>query len=346
MTTPTQHTPKKISILIFEDIRLTAVTGALDILMGANECFAETGLELPFDIELVSEKMKTIRVQLPAQFTCHKTVDEVEETDLIIVPSFMGDAEQSLKKYRNLVNWIETMSRKGSEVASLCRGSYFLAEAGLLNGKSCTSHWMSVDDMAQRYPEITVLADEIITDQDGVYTSGGAFSSIHLVLYLIEKFCGREMAIQVSKIFSIDMDRESQAHFAVFRGQKGHKDEEILKSQLFIEQNYQNPITVEEIAGQVNMSRRNFIRRFKKATQNTPLEYIQRVKVEAAKKGLEQGNQNISSLVYDVGYNDSKSFRNVFKRFTGLTPAEYRSKYSRSKPSTKLQTYAAHSQSL
>lgn len=346
MTTSIQNRPRKISILVFEDIRLTAVTGALDILMGTNECSAEAGLDLPFEVELVSEKLKTIQAKMPAQFTCHKTLDEVYETDLIIVPSFMGEAESSLNRYSELVDWIGDMYRKGSEVASLCRGSYFLAEAGLLNGKSCTSHWMSVEDMKQRYPEISMLADEIITDQEGVYTSGGAFSSIHLILYLIEKFCGREMAIQVSKLFSIDMDRVSQAHFAVFRGQKGHKDEEILNSQLYIEQNYQTSLTVEEIAKRANMSRRNFIRRFKKATQNTPLEYIQRVKVEAAKKGLEQGNQNISSLVYDVGYNDSKSFRNVFKRFTGLTPAEYRSKYSRSNPAPDSHNYAASSQSL
>ncbi|MEX0646822.1 MAG: helix-turn-helix domain-containing protein [Balneolaceae bacterium] len=325
----TDRKPKKVSLLIFEDIVLTSVSGTLDILTGTNECFKDMKQPLPFEVELVSEKLKNIQVQLPAQFMCHKTLDEISGTDLIIVPSFMGNPDLALEKNRELVSWIRHMHQKGAEVASLCRGSYFLAEAGLLQGKPCTSHWRAIDDMQKRYPDIKMLPDVIITDQDGIYTSGGAFSSIHIILYLIEKFCGRETAIQVSKIFSIDMDRVSQAHFAVFRGQREHDDKEILKAQSYIEQNYHNQISVEQIADQTHMSKRNFIRRFKKATQNTPLEYLQRVKVEAAKKALERNSESISALMYDVGYNDAKTFRNVFKRITGLTPQDYRGKYSR-----------------
>lgn len=321
--------PKKISLLVFEDIVLTSVSGTLDILMGTNECFKDMKQSLAFEVELVSEKLRNIQLQMPAQFMCHKTLNEVTDTDLIIVPSFMGNPDVALEKNKALVSWIRRMHQKGVEVASLCRGSYFLAEAGLLQGKPCTSHWRAIDDMQKRYPGIEMLPDVIITDRDGVYTSGGAFSSIHIVLYLIEKFCGRETAIQVSKIFSIDMDRVSQAHFAVFRGQREHDDEEILKAQIFIEDNYDKQISVEQIAERSHMSKRNFIRRFKKATQNTPLEYLQRVKVEAAKKGLERDSKSISSLMYDVGYNDAKTFRTVFKRITGLTPQDYRGKYSR-----------------
>lgn len=228
-----------------------------------------------------------------------------------------------------MVEWIKSMRQAGAEVASLCYGSYFLGEAGLLAGKPCTSHWMTVEHMQQKYPEAKVLPDAVITDQEGVYTSGGAFSSLNLILYLVEKFCGREIGLQISKMLSIDMDRVSQAHFAVFQGQRGHEDEEILKVQSYIEQNYDSDISVEEVAGRTHMSRRNFVRRFKKATNNTPLEYIQRVKVEAAKKALEKKAENISSLMYDIGYNDPKTFRQVFKRFTGLTPQDYRNKYSR-----------------
>ena len=146
---------------------------------------------------------------------------------------------------------------------------------------------------------------------------------------LVEKFCGREVGIQVSKRFSLDMDRVSQAHFAVFKGQHEHDDPEILNAQLYIEENFRKDFTIDEIAERSSMSRRNFVRRFKKATNNTPLEYLQRVKVEAAKKGLEKGTENVSSLMYDVGYNDARTFREVFKRHTGLTPRDYRRKYSR-----------------
>lgn len=320
---------KTISLMVYEDAVLTAVSGPLEVLTGTNRFLKESNKPSAFEVELVSETLKNIQLILPARFLCHKTLAEVTETNLIIIPSFNGSPDNILRKNDTLVDWIRQRYKRGTEVASLCRGSYFLGEAGLLDGKSCTSHWRAAEDMQRRYPEAEVLPDMVITDQEGVYTSGGAFSSIHLILYLVEKFCGREVGIQISKLFSIDMDRVSQAHFAVFQGQRGHEDEEILKAQTYIEQNYQHQISVEEIADQSNMSRRNFIRRFKKATKNTPLQYLQRVKVEAAKKALEQGTQNISSLIYDVGYNDARSFRNVFKRVTGLTPQDYRSKYSR-----------------
>ncbi|MEX0719110.1 MAG: helix-turn-helix domain-containing protein [Balneolaceae bacterium] len=326
----TQPPPvRKISLLVFEDAILTAISGALEILGGTNHFLESIGKPAAFEVELISEKMKNIQLRYPVQFICHKTLDEVESTDLILIPSFIGEPEIASQKNRAMVDWIRKMHQKGTEVASMCRGSYFLAEAGLLSGKPCTSHWRSIEDMKQRYPEIKMLPDMVITDQNGVYTSGGAFSSIHLVLYLIEKFCGREIGVQISKLYSIDLDRTSQAHFAVFKGQREHDDNEILKAQTYIEQNYNNQISVEDIAEQTHMSKRNFIRRFKKATQNTPLEYMQRVKIEAAKKELEKNGQNISSLMYDVGYNDPKTFRTVFKRTTGLTPQDYRKKYSR-----------------
>lgn len=321
--------PKQISILVFEDAVLTSISAALEILLGTNRLLKQSGHPEAFQVELVSEKMRNIQLQLPAQFMCQKTIGEVIDTDLILVPSFIAEPDPVLAKNRAAIEWIRRMRKKGTEVASMCRGSYFLAEAGVLTGKSCTSHWRAIDDMQNRYPDVQLLPDVVITDQGGVYTSGGAFSSIHLVLYLVEKFCGREVGIQVSKIFSIDLDRASQAHFAVFRGQREHDDDEILEAQMYIEKNYENNLTVEEVAAQTHMSKRNFIRRFKKATHNTPLEYIQRVKVEAAKKNLESTRKNINEVMYDVGYSDVKSFRQVFKRVTGLTPVEYRNKYSR-----------------
>lgn len=320
---------KRVAVLVYEDAVLSAISGALDILIGTNEFLRASGEPPAFEVDLVSEKLKNIQLHLPAQFICQKTFSEATESDLIVVPAFKGSPEAVLEKNRPLVDWIKAMSRSGTEVASLCIGSYFLAEAGLLSGKSCTSHWMAIDDMRRRYPDAEVLPDAVITDQGGIYTSGGAFSSLNLHLYLVEKFCGREVGVQMSKMFSIDMDRVSQAHFVVFQGQREHDDEEILNAQTFIEQNYRAEITIEEVAERSNMSRRNFVRRFKKATHNTPLEYMQRVKVEAAKKALEKGGESVLSLMYDVGYNDAKTFREIFKRFTGLTPLDYRRKYSR-----------------
>ncbi|MEV4886329.1 helix-turn-helix domain-containing protein [Chitinophaga ginsengisegetis] len=320
---------KTVSLLIYEDAILSSVSSVMDILLGANRFLIETGKEPAFKLELVSEKMKNIQLHAPAQFICFKTIDEVKHTDLILAPAFEGLADVVLEKNKALVNWIRTMHACGTEVASLCLGSYFLAEAGLLSGKSCTSHWTALDDMRSRYPDVNILADQVMTDDNGVYTSGGAFISLNLVLYLIEKFSGRETSVWVSKMFSIDMDRVNQAHFAVFQGQRRHEDEDILKAQAYIEKHYDQQISIEQIAGLANMSKRNFVRRFKLATHNTPMEYLQRVKIESAKKELEKNAINISTLMYNAGYNDQKTFRQVFKRYTGLTPQEYRRKYCR-----------------
>jgi transcriptional regulator GlxA family with amidase domain len=278
-----------------------------------------------FKIDLVGETVKNVQLHVPAGIACNKTTS----TDIIIVPAFYVTPDVALSKNKAMIHWLQKMHAKKIEIASLCLGSYFLAEAGLLTGKSCASHWMSVDDMRGRYSDVEILRDIVMTDKEGIYTSGGALLSWNLIIYLIEKFCGRDVSIGVSKQFNLDLDRVSQSHFVVFHGQRQHEDEEILRAQSYIEKNYHLQISVDQIAEQTNMSKRNFIRRFKNATQNTPLEYLQRVKIESAKKALEKNAENVSSLMYDAGYNDLKTFRKVFKQITGLTPQDYRKKYSR-----------------
>jgi len=323
---------KEIAILIHEDAVFSTVSGAMDMLIHTNRFFHESGRPVPFKIMLVGEAAENQYLHNPEPYVGYSALADVLKPGLIIVPAFYGDRSVTPQKHQTLIDWIADMSKKGAEVASLCSGSYFLAEAGLLSGRSCTSHWFDKDDIVSRYPDVNFLSDMVITDDNGIYTSGGAFSSLNLVLYLIDKFCGREVGIWASKMFSLDMDRTSQSHFAVFKGQHQHNDDDILKAQNYIEQNHSQQLNIDEVAEHTNMSKRNFIRRFKKATQNTPFEYLQRVKIEAAKKALEKGAQNINMLMYDAGYNDIKTFREVFKKLTGLTPQDYRRKYSREIP--------------
>jgi transcriptional regulator GlxA family with amidase domain len=319
---------KQIALIVHEDATLSTVTGAMDMFIHTNRLFQHSGKPLPFEIVLAGEK--PVNDVLPANTQVnYREFTSITKPDLIIVPAFYGDRDEMLKKHQETIGRIKLLYQNGAEVASLCSGIYFLAQAGLLPGRSCTAHWSDMEDIKRRYPEVNFLSDMVITDQEGIYTSGGAFSSLNLILYLIDKFCGKEVGIWASKMFSLDMDRVSQSHFAVFKGQRQHRDDEILKAQTYIEQNHHLPINMDEIAEHTNMSKRNFIRRFKKATQNTPFEYLQRVKIEAAKKALEKGSQNINLLMYDAGYNDIKTFREVFKKLTGLTPQDYRKKYSR-----------------
>jgi len=176
---------------------------------------------------------------------------------------------------------------------------------------------------------VNLVTEQIITDEQGMYSSGGAFSYQNLILYLIDKYAGRDLAILSAKVFAIEIDRANQSPFIMFQGQKEHGDEPIRNAQEFIENNFQDKITVDEIASRLALGRRNLERRFKKATSNTVVEYIQRVKIEAAKKSFETTRKNINEIMYDVGYNDTKAFRTIFRKITGLSPVEYRTKYNK-----------------
>lgn len=326
---------KPVYILVHEDVVLSSAAAPLDIFTRTNDILEADGTLPAFDVALVGRQSDRVSLTLPAFFDCQRTLSEVppksagHRQSLILVPAFGGDWEQVREKNGDVIDWLGRHYRAGTEIASLCVGSYFLAEAGLLDGKPCTSHWGAMEDMRRRFPKIELQPDSVLTDQSGIYSGGGAFSSLNLVLYLVEKFCGHDTGVRVAKNFSIHRDHVNQAHFSVFNGLNQHGDQLILSAQDYIEAHYSEDISVERVAGLVNMSKRNFIRRFKQAVQTTPLEYIQRVKIEAAKKALERGQKNIQALTHQVGYSDSKTFRSVFKRLTGVTPQDYRNKYGR-----------------
>ena len=178
-------------------------------------------------------------------------------------------------------------------------------------------------------PAVHLVDDKILTEEDGIYTSGGAYSFLNLLLYIIEKYVGRDIAIVIAKLYMIDIDKLSQSPFIIFQGQKEHSDEPIKKAQEFIETNFSERITVDQLADMLALGRRSLERRFKQATRNTVTEYIQRVKIEAAKKNLESSRKNINEVMYEVGYIDTKAFRETFRKITGLSPLAYKNKYNK-----------------
>jgi transcriptional regulator GlxA family with amidase domain len=204
-----------------------------------------------------------------------------------------------------------------------------LASTGLLNDKKCSTHWGFQNEFREMFPSVEVIDGSIITEEQGIYSSGGANSYWNLLLHLVEKYTDRHTAILASKYFAIDIDRDSQAAFAMFQGQKNHNDDAVKQAQEFIENNIQDKITIDELADKVSLGRRSFERRFKTATNNSVLEYINRVKMEYAKKSFETSRKNINEVMYDVGYTDTKAFRTIFKKITGLNPIEYRNKYNK-----------------
>ena len=283
-----------------------------------------------FKIDLVGLSNLPVQYQGLFQVTPTKTIDEVTKTDLIIVSAISGDLEKEIENNAAFIPWIKKHRiENDAEIASLCKGALLLAETGLLNGKSCATHWTVHEQFKQRYPQVNLIPEKIICEDNGIYSSGGAYSFLNFMLYLIEKYCGRETAIWCSKVSEIEYDRIDQSQFVIFNGQKGHNDDSIKQAQLYIEKNFEEKLNIDDIASMVKISGRNFLRRFKKATSNTPLEYIQRVKIEAAKKRLESSTLNIKEVMYGIGYHDEKAFRNTFRKYTGLSPLEYRNKYNR-----------------
>ena len=282
-----------------------------------------------FDIHLVGLGNETTLYNGLFVVRPEMLIGDVKKTDLIIIPAFQGDIAACLKLNLDYIPWLTEQYKMGAEVASLCTGAFLMASTGLLKGKKCSTHWMAADAFRQAFPDVRLQPEKIITDELGIYSSGGAYSFLNLMMYLVEKFCGREMAVYCSKILEVEIERKSQSPFAIFTGQKEHEDEPIKKAQLFMENNVSDKISVDNLSEMFAISRRNFERRFKKATSNTPVEYLQRVKIEAAKKSLESSRENINEVMYSVGYSDSKAFRTMFKKITGLSPVSYRNKYNR-----------------
>jgi transcriptional regulator GlxA family with amidase domain len=320
---------KHISILVPQEAVMASIVDPQTIFTGVNT-FLE-GLSRPplFNVQLVG---LTKQVKLTnGQFSVHTSalLKDIRKTDLIIIPALGGDLKKTVKKNKDFIPWIIKQYQKGTEVASLCIGAFLLASTGLLNGRECSSHWLTADLFREMYPEVNLVDGRIVTEQQGLYSSGGATSYWSLLLHLVEKYAGREMAIMASKIYALEIDRKSQSPFVMFNGQKKHEDESIKLAQEFIESNITEKIAVEQLASKFAIGKRHFERRFKSATNNTPVEYIQRVRVEAAKKQLEVSNKNVNEVMYNVGYNDSKSFRTVFKKVTGLSPIDYRNKYNK-----------------
>jgi transcriptional regulator GlxA family with amidase domain len=320
---------KKVSILVPESSVLQAIADPQYLFSAVNQFMITSGREALFDVQLVGLK-KEIKLN-DGLYTVNTSqlLKDVKKTDLIIIPALFGDMKSAIALNKDLLLWINEQHSNGAEVASLCVGAFLLASTGLLNGKKCSTHWRFHNEFREMFPDVEVVEGSILTEENRIYSSGGAKSYWNLLLHLVEKYTDRETAILTSKYFAIDIDRESQLAFAMFQGQKNHNDDVIKKTQSFIENNVQEKITIEDLSELVSLGRRSFERRFKVATNNSVLVYINRVKIEVAKRSFETSRKNINEVMYDVGYSDTKAFRTIFKRITGLTPIKYRNKYNK-----------------
>jgi transcriptional regulator GlxA family with amidase domain len=312
---------KHISILIPRGhTSLVNIVGTHQIFNQVNGFLSQVGKKPIFEVELVGVSSPTEQSNGLFSVKPEKMIADIITTDLIIIPAIHDEPKLTLEQNKEFVPWLKKHYRNGTEIASLCVAAFFLAETGLLDGKQCSTHWIHADDFKSRYPKVNLVADKIITEDSSIYTSGGAYSYLNLLLYLIEKYAGRDMAILTSKTFMIDIDKSEQSAFRIFEGQKSHDDPTIKRVQEYIEAHFQEKLGIDNLSNRFAMSRRSLERRFKKATHNTISQYTQRVKVEAAKRSLESSHENIVDVMYKVGYSDEKTFRNTFKKITGNIP--------------------------
>jgi transcriptional regulator GlxA family with amidase domain len=325
---------KHLSILVPDDqtnmSTIACIVGTLQIFGEANNFRIKNDGKALFEIALTGASKTNFLENHFVSLKHQVSVAEIDKTHLIIIPaSQIKSYETATKNNQILIDWVGKQYKQGAEIASMCIGSFMLASTGLLRGKACSTHWALSENFKALFPDVNLQTDKLITDENGIYTNGGAYSFLHLLLYLVEKFYDRQTAIHCAKYFQIDLDRNLQAEFSIFNGHKNHNDAIVLKAQQIIEENYQGKLSIEKLSLNLAVGRRNFDRRFIKATGLSPLDYLQRVRIEVAKKQFENSRKTVNEVMYDSGYNDTKAFRDVFSRVTGLSPTAYKSKYNK-----------------
>ncbi|HEY8957237.1 GlxA family transcriptional regulator [Chitinophaga sp.] len=318
----------QIGILLIRHYKLLSLAAITDVLDTVNKIYHKNGQPAPFKITLVhTSEMEHLAAAFPAYAS--QRIDAADTFNLVLVPSFTtDDIRQSIAENRSYLPWLQQQYKNGAELASFCTGAFLLGASGLLDGKIATTHVDACREFSSAFPAVNLLSDKTVTHDSGIYTSGGATSTFHLLLHLLEVHCGIEIAIKTAKIFAVDMGRDKQSYFSTFQPARNHHDDLVASAQQRIETSYQEVGTIEEMIRDIPSSRRNIVRRFKQVTGVTPIEYLQFTRIEAAKKLLEQTGQQMAEVIYNSGYNDPKAFRKVFRKTVGMTPSEYREKFN------------------
>jgi transcriptional regulator GlxA family with amidase domain len=321
---------KKVTILGLYNSLATTIFGPMDILNQAGRLYNRVGNSPPtplFDITIASADGQPIRCTNNVFVQPHCSIERIQQADLIVIASATY-IEKILEKNPELVPWILRQFNEGAHVASICTGAFLLAETGLLDGKSATLHWGFGEMFRRRYPRVNLRLDQMFLDQGRLYCSAGVNAGMDLSLYLVEKFCGAQTAVQSAKTMILDLGREKQTPYSCFLFSKDHGDPTVIKAQKWIEQHHTESIDYDRLAGRYQISRRSLERRFKQATGVTPLGYLQQARVEIAKRLLEEGSQTFDEITYAIGYEDISFFRKVFLRLTGLRPKEYQQRFA------------------
>ncbi len=315
----------KCVLLLLDKSPITSVTGPMEILSLANS-FVKP--EQRLELTLVSQDGQPVNCLGGLELSVHGRLEDQEQIDLVLIGAIGHPAARPELFDRGVIEWLKTRHAAGSKIASICTGAFVLAATGLLNGKQATTHWQCASLFRQRYPEVLLRSEKMITQQGSLYCSAGASAYQDMSLYLVREFFNDAIAQQCAKTILIDSDRYSQAQYASFQPSRQHNDEMVHQLQDWLKLHFIDNFSIVDLAKQVHLSERQLKRRFKQATAESPLAYIQALRIEAAKHGLETSKKTIAVISRESGYEDVRFFRQLFKRFTGLAPSDYRVKFA------------------
>jgi transcriptional regulator GlxA family with amidase domain len=322
----------KVRTLGFDYAFATAITGVTDLLSTAGTAwnfFQGKHLQPKFDVQIATRNGQPIRCLNNITLHAHCSFQQIEDADVVLVPSIGGEVEKALHNNPELIEVLKEYSSKGTQIISNCTGAFFLAEAGILNGRKATTHWAHAERFRQRYPQVQLVPEQLITTDGQIFCSGGGSAWFDMGLYLIELYIDHETAIESAKAMVLDTGRHSQLTYFASHQNKYHNDDTVKAVQEWIDEHYAEDFSLSWLADQYAMSPRTLIRRFKSATGESPLAYLQTVRIEVAKKFLEVSAQTIAEITQKVGYEDVSSFSKMFKRRVGLSPREYRGRFSK-----------------
>jgi len=321
----------KITLLAETNCVASAIAGTMDAFSFANLMWSylknDGGGEM-FETEIVTVDGRPVTAFGGIVLSPVKSIYEVDQTDLVLLPSFLLPFDFTDKRVQRICDWTRKFYQRGNEIASTCTGTFLLAETGLLNGRTATTNWQFAGLFRKLYPEVNLQVDRIMIEDSGLYSTGAVTAFMTLCLHIIEKYGSPDLASRCAKGLLVDPDRKSQSPYIVYDFWKDHKDKQILKAQEWIEKNYTSKFSIDDLAVTIGISPRHFKRRFKSATGETTLAYLQRLRIENAKRLLERTRETINEITWKVGYEDINSFRRLFSKHTGMSPKTYRSKFS------------------
>lgn len=318
----------KVGILAYDGCTPSMIAGVVDIFSFASNQYQASTKKVLFDVDIVTEDGQPANGFSKFPIQAQRSIKTKSEFDLIYIPGFVGDLETILLQHKKSIDWLKSQFQKGATLAAACNGNFLLAETGALDGRKATTHWSLINTFRQRYKKITVEPEKIVIDNGSVLSAAGVTAYFNLAIFLVERYGSKDLALASAKVFLVDSGRKIQTPYQMFQVTKNHGDDEVVQVQEWLETNYSKTVTLEQMTHICNLTKKTLTRRFKKVTGDSPMSYLQKLRVENAKRMLESKKVAFNEITWRVGYNDISSFHKVFKSETGLTPIEYRSKFS------------------